>query len=92
MDICCASPGLSRQLKQRGISADSLEKDVIWRSVLHGYAALLEMSIADVETKHALSRHWSERPFATLVAKHVNREALAPLLICTSERGTDHWT
>ena len=77
MQVCCASPGLARQLKQRGISADLLQSDPTWSSVLRGYAALLDMSIADVETKHALSRHWSERPFSTIVAKHVNREALA---------------
>ena len=31
--------------------------------------------MADVECKHALSRHWSDKPFATLTAKHINKEA-----------------
>lgn len=32
------------------------------------------MTIADVECKHALSQHWSDKPFATIVSKHLNQE------------------
>lgn len=31
-------------------------------------------SIADVECKHAQSQRWSDRPFPTIVAKHINAE------------------
>jgi len=34
----------------------------------------MSTSIADVECKHALSKHWSDRPFPTIVAKHLNQE------------------
>eukprot|EP00438_Fugacium_kawagutii_P020683 Skav232332 [mRNA] locus=scaffold1704:104156:105316:+ [translate_table: standard] len=37
-------------------------------------AALSTTSVADVECKHALSKHWSDRPFPTIVAKHINSE------------------
>ena len=37
-------------------------------------AAMLSTSIADVECKHAQSQHWSDRPFPTIVAKHINSE------------------
>ena len=40
------------------------------------------MSIADVETKHALSRHWADRPFPTLCAKHINQEAVLKVCVC----------
>ena len=35
---------------------------------------MLSTSIADVECKHAQSQHWSDRPFPTMVAKHINAE------------------
>lgn len=35
---------------------------------------MVSTSIADVECKHALSKHWADRPFATIVAKHLNQE------------------
>ena len=75
------SPGLARGLKQMKVSSESLTEDPVWQAVLRGYAALLQMTIADVETKHALSRHWADRPFPTITAKHINREAC----VCVEE-------
>ena len=37
-------------------------------------AAITTTSIADVECKHALAKHWADRPFPTMVAKHINSE------------------
>eukprot|EP00438_Fugacium_kawagutii_P033558 Skav211092 [mRNA] locus=scaffold2002:333211:335664:- [translate_table: standard] len=41
---------------------------------LANMSRLVSTSIADVECKHAQSQHWSDRPFATMVAKHINSE------------------
>ena len=78
---CCAAPGLARDLKRMGVSADELATNPKWTAVLAGYGALLEMTIADVECKHALSKHWADRPFPTITAKHINREAA----VCVEE-------
>ena len=72
---CCVRPGLARDLKKQGLTADQLASEPKWVALLSGVADLLSMSIADVECKHALSRHWSERPFPNIIAKHVNRES-----------------
>ena len=72
---CCLNPGLARALKKKNVSGDALATDASWRALLKGLALLLDLSIADVECKHALSRHWSDRPFPTLTAKHINKEA-----------------
>ena len=72
---CCVSAGLARDLKRRHVTSDMLAHDPTWRALLKGVAFLLDMSIADVECKHALSRHWADRPFPTITAKHINREA-----------------
>ena len=45
-----------------------------WRAFFDNVARMVSTSIADVECKHAQSQHWSDRPFATMVAKHVNAE------------------
>ena len=73
--ICCMPAGLARELKRAAPTAEALVADSKWRATLTGFAALLQMTIADVETKHALSRHWADRPFPTIAAKHINREA-----------------
>eukprot|EP00439_Symbiodinium_sp_Y106_P065057 s2155_g10.t1 len=78
---CCLNPGLARELKKLKVSGDELATDSKWRSVLRGYAQLMQLTIADVETKHALSRHWADRPYPTIVAKYVNREAC----VCVEE-------
>ncbi|CAE7246401.1 unnamed protein product [Symbiodinium sp. CCMP2456] len=72
---CCVNAGFARALKKQNVSADALASDAQFRALLKGLALLLDLSIADVECKHALSRHWSDRPFPTLTAKHINKEA-----------------
>ena len=37
-------------------------------------ARMVSTTIADVECKHALSQHWADKPFATIVSKHLNQE------------------
>ena len=73
--VCCMPAGLARDLKRAAPKAETLLEENKWRATLTGFAALLQMTIADVETKHALSRHWADRPFPTIAAKHINREA-----------------
>ncbi|CAE7769561.1 unnamed protein product [Symbiodinium sp. CCMP2456] len=65
--ICCMPAGLARELKRAAPQAEALVADSKWRATLTGFAALLQMTIADVETKHALSRHWADRPFPTIL-------------------------
>ena len=78
---CCLHPGLARDLKRLKISGEELATDPKWCSVLRGYAQLMHLSIADVEAKHALSRHWADRPYPSIVARHINREAC----VCVQE-------
>ena len=66
---------MARSLKKLGISGHDLCTVPKYKALLSAYARLLDLSIADVETKHALSRHWRDRPFATLTARHINQEA-----------------
>ena len=72
---CCVPAGMALSLKKLAVSSQALWTEQRWRMLLTGVGRLLQMSIADVECKHALSRHWADRPFPTLTAKHVNQEA-----------------
>ncbi len=45
-----------------------------WVALFGNMARMVSTSIADVECKHSQSQHWSDRPFATMVAKHINSE------------------
>ena len=45
-----------------------------WKAFFDNVARLVSGSIADVECKHAQSQHWADRPFPTMVAKHLNAE------------------
>ncbi|CAE7198521.1 unnamed protein product, partial [Symbiodinium sp. CCMP2456] len=72
---CCVPAGWARSLKKLRVDADTLHEEPKYQMLLSGYGRLLQLTIADVECKHALSRHWSDRPFPTLTAKHINAEA-----------------
>ncbi|CAE7247452.1 unnamed protein product, partial [Symbiodinium sp. CCMP2456] len=74
---CCVPAGWARSLKNQGIDSSALCTEPKWQMLLSGFGRLLQMTIADVECKHALSRHWSDRPYPTLTAKHINAEAKA---------------
>ena len=82
---CCVPAGWARSLKKLGITAAALSAEPKWQMLLAGYGRLLQMTIADVECKHALSRHWCDRPYPTLTAKHINAEATA----CVQEASQD---
>jgi hypothetical protein len=71
---CCVSAGLPRFLKAKGITAEDLQTDK-WRQLLKGMAMMLQLTIADVECRHARNNHNKDKLFATLVAKYINREA-----------------
>ena len=71
---CCLPPGLARDLKKQGFSGEDLADKATCQAILRGYGELLELSVADVECKHALSRQWCDRPFPTITAKHICRE------------------
>ena len=72
---CCVPAGWARSLKKLGVDADTLCDEPKYQMLLSGYGRLLQLTIADVECKHSLSRHWSDRPYPTLTAKHINAEA-----------------
>ena len=71
---CCVAPGLPRALKLRQLSADDLQSPA-WRHVLYWYGASLQLSIADVEAKHAVNRQNTDCGFSTVAAKFINAEA-----------------
>ena len=71
---CCVPPGLARALKARHVTAEDLQTSR-WKKILFWFAATLQLSIADVEVKHAANRSNAESGFSTIAAKFVNSDS-----------------
>ena len=71
---CCVPAGVARSLKVRGVTADDLQSRH-WKRIMYWYAASLQLSVADVEVKHAANRQNAESGFSTIAAKFINRDS-----------------
>lgn len=69
--VCLGPRVKSLEISDIGTSLTVLRT---WQDFFTGVARMISTSIADVECKHALSKHWADRPFSTIVAKHINQE------------------
>ncbi|CAE7247237.1 unnamed protein product [Symbiodinium sp. CCMP2592] len=66
--------GLARALKTRHVTAEELQTSR-WKKIFAWFAATLQLSIADVEVKHAANRSNAESGFSTIAAKFVNSDS-----------------
>ncbi|CAE7032130.1 unnamed protein product [Symbiodinium natans] len=71
---CCVTPGLARALKAREVTAEDLLSKH-WKRIMHFYASTLQLSVADVEVKHAANRQNAESGFSTIAAKFINSDS-----------------
>lgn len=77
-EACCLTPGMCRQMKERGVSVDHLFT-AKWQSIFAWLAQLLRMQICDLEWRHGRNRKRSHGSGQTrwheFVAKSVAAEA-----------------